>query len=116
MSRLGDLLTDYLAVRGWGLGDVVPDFSPIPAFPPMPTDGSVVVWVSVPNGRSWVMPGKYREKNYDAPLKKAAIEKLGSVADSRFMGKMVGKSFAHPSFALRGVDYVRAVVMETENA
>jgi|GEM_PF-4828762 len=100
----------FLREREWELSDEVPAFSRLPTMAPFPTDGSVVTYAAVSNPRGWAMPIAFTAEHYDVPLMNEAVKRLGTLADSPFLGRLVIKDFEHPNPALRGVDYVRAVI------
>lgn len=101
----------YLAARGWGAHDDVPEHSHLPKLRAFPEQGRVVAWASVPNPRGWAMPEEYGLEHYDKPIMAAARERLGSAYDGGFMGELVLIDCEHPSPALRGIDYARVAVL-----
>lgn len=111
MSGLIAAFHRYMADRGYRLDDPIPDFVALPAMLPLPTDGSVVVFTSMPNEHGWKMPEQYRTDHVDTLLVEHAMGRLGAIAGSPFIGRLELRDYEHDNPALRGVDYIRAVVM-----
>lgn len=111
MTGLIAALKRHMADRGYHANDPIPDFAALPTMLPLPTDGSVVVCTSMPNERGWEMPEQYRTDRVDKPLIDHARQRLGAIADSPFIGRLELRNYQHDNPALRGVDYIRAVVM-----